>query len=95
MLDTNAKNSGLDSAGAARVALDALAWILKDEIRAERLLSLTGLTPDVLRAQVGQAQTQAAILGFLEAYQPDLTACAVALDIAPERLIAAKAVLEG
>ncbi|MFZ1367002.1 DUF3572 family protein [Sphingorhabdus sp.] len=94
MYDTNGKNSALDSTMAARLALDALAWILTDDIRAERFLALTGLTPDRLRTQVGDAGTQAAILGFLEAYQPDLTACAAALEVDPARLVAARMVLE-
>jgi hypothetical protein len=32
------------------LALAALGWVLQDESRAERLLALTGLTPDELRA---------------------------------------------
>ena len=34
------------------LALGALGWVLAEEARAERLLALTGLTPESLRARV-------------------------------------------
>lgn len=79
---------------AAAIALAALGWTLQDNGRAERLLALTGLTPDDLRNRLGDPSVLAAILGFLESYEPDLIACADALDIQPSRLISAKAELE-
>lgn len=79
----------------AALALHALGWILGDEPRAERLLGMTGLDPDRLRASLGERATLAAILSFLTAYEADLIACAEALDIAPEMLAAAAARLEG
>src|SRR3546814_7078098 len=63
------------------LALQALGWILADEPRAERLLGTTGLTPERLRASLGQRTTLGAVLGFLTAHEPDLVACAAALDI--------------
>jgi hypothetical protein len=72
----------------------ALAWCLEDSRRAERLLGLTGLTTNDLRARIEQSVVQAAVLGFLEAHEPDLLACAEALDVKPEALIAARAELE-
>ena len=48
--------------GDAALALQALGWILSDEPRAERLLGLTGLAPDELRASLGEQATLAAIL---------------------------------
>ncbi|ALH82725.1 DUF3572 family protein [Sphingopyxis macrogoltabida] len=77
------------------LALQVLGWILTDEPRAERLLGMTGLTPAVLRESLGQRATLAAILGFLTAHEPDLVACADALDIEPEALAAAARRLEG
>ena len=47
------------------LALGALGWVLADAARAERLLALTGLTPEGLRARV---QDRA----FLAAHIPDL-----------------------
>ena len=74
----------------AALALSALAWTLGEDARAQRFLALTGLEPADLRAAAGEAATLDAVLGFLEAHQPDLLACAAALNIKPERLIAAR-----
>ena len=79
----------------AALALQALGWILSDEPRAERLLGLTGLDPDSLRAALGEWATLAAILSFLTAHEADLIACAEALDTNPETIAAAAARLEG
>ena len=54
------------------LALSALAWILSDDARAARLLSLTGLDGADLRARVGDPALHDAIFAFLEAHQPDL-----------------------
>ncbi len=76
------------------LALGALAWTLADDARAGRLLALTGLTPEDLRQSVGSASTLAAVLGFLEAHEPDLINCAEALTVTPQQLVAARASLE-
>ena len=76
------------------LALAALGWTVGDPARAARLLSLTGLTPVDLRASAGSPATLAAVLGFLEAHEPDLVACAAALDTCAETLVAARARLE-
>lgn len=78
----------------AALALSALAWTLADQARAERLLALTGLTPTGLRARAGEPAMLAAILGFLEAHEPDLVACAEALGVTPAVLVTAHAELE-
>ena len=78
----------------AALALGALAWSLGDAARAERLLALTGLTPDDLRRRAADPSVLAAILGFLEAHQPDLIACAETLGVPPEALVAARMELE-
>ncbi len=77
------------------VALAALAWTLGDDTRAQRLLTLTGLEPGDLRARLGDPAVLDAALGFLENHQPDLIACAAALGMKPERLIAARQTLRG
>lgn len=77
------------------LALHALGWILADEPRAERLLGMTGLSPEGLRASLGQQATLAAVLAFLTGHEADLIACAAALDIAPEQLAAAARRMEG
>ena len=76
------------------LALAGLGWILADEARAERLLALTGLTPDELRRRLGEPGLLAAVLGFLEAYEPDLIACADALGAQPTDLVEARRRLE-
>lgn len=78
----------------AILALGALAWILADQPRADRLLALTGLSPDDLRARAADPGVLAAVLAFLEAHEPDLVACAEALDCKPERLVGARMDLE-
>ncbi len=79
---------------AEALALQALVWTLRDPPRASRLLDLTGLDPAELRARAGEPALLAATLGFLEAHEPDLIACAEALDVVPAELVAARAELE-
>jgi hypothetical protein len=78
----------------AALALRALAWTLGDLGRAERLLALTGLDPATLRARTGEPAILAATLCFLENHEPDLIACAEALEVKPEALVAARRRLE-
>jgi len=75
-------------------ALSALTWVVSDENRAERLLALTGLTPDDLRARLDSPEVLAAVLTFLEAHEPDLIACADALGCSAADLVAARQELE-
>lgn len=79
---------------ATALALAALGWTVSDAGRAHRLLDVTGLTPADLRARAGEASVLAAVLGFLEAHEPDLVACAEAIDVQPAALVAARAKLE-
>ncbi|MDH7640371.1 DUF3572 family protein [Sphingomonas oryzagri] len=78
----------------AALALSALAWTLSDQPRAERLLALTGLDSAELRARATDPSLLAAVLTFLESHEPDLLACAGALGVKPETLIAAHKELE-
>ena len=70
----------------AALALSALAWILSDDARAGRLLALTGLEAEDLRGRLDDPALHDAVFAFLEAHQPDLVACAEALDVRPESL---------
>ncbi|MFW2853246.1 DUF3572 family protein [Sphingomonas sp. TX0543] len=76
------------------LALHALVWVLAEPRRAERLIALTGLAPDDLRARIGDAAVLAACLTFLEGHEPDLIACAEALGVTPGQLVAARVALE-
>lgn len=73
----------------------ALGWTLSDDERASRLLALTGLDPDDLRSRLEDDAVLAAVLRFLESHEPDLVACADAIDLRPEQLVAAREALEG
>ncbi len=75
---------------AAALALSALGWILADEARAQRLLALTGLDPQDLRARLDDPALLDAVIAFLEAHQPDLIACAAAINVTPDHLVAVR-----
>lgn len=75
---------------AAALALQALGWVLSDTDRAERFLGLTGLTPDDLRAGLGEPAVLGAVLDFLANHEADLVNAAFALDISPQVIIAAR-----
>ncbi len=79
---------------AEALALGALGWTLQDGGRADRLLALTGLTPDQLRSRLGEQPLLAGVLRFLEAHEPDLLACADALGVAPAQLVESRRSLE-
>ena len=71
------------------LALAALGWVLSDEGRAQRLLSLTGLTPAALRAGLGDSAVLGAVLDFLASHEPDLLGAAEALGVEPAELAGA------
>lgn len=79
---------------AAELGLRALVWTLEQPERASRLLDVTGLQPADLRAGAGDPAVLAAILGFLENYEPDLLACADALGVKPAALVRARTELD-
>ncbi len=77
------------------LALAALAATLTDERRARRFLDLTGIGTDELRDRLGEPALLAALIGFLEAHEPDLVAVSEQVGIKPEALVAARRELEG
>lgn len=83
-----------DTNDAETLALAALGWALGEPARAQRLLALTGLSPEDLRARIGDRSVLAAALGFLEAHEPDLVAAADELGIPPAELVEARRMLE-
>ena len=64
--------------------------MLGDGPRADRLLALTGLTPDDLRERLGDPALLAAVLDFLCGHEPDLLAAADALGVNATDLVAAR-----
>ena len=84
------RNAPSPAADPHALALGALGWVLASESRAERLLSLTGLTPDELRGGLGDPAILSAVLDFLCSYEPDLVAAAADLGVRPQALAAAR-----
>ena len=67
--------------------------MLAEPDRAERLLALTGLTPEILRDRLTDRSVLAAVLDYLAGHEPDMVLAADALNVPPERLAAARAEL--
>ena len=84
----------IQDTNAEALGLQALGWAVSDGDRALRLLALTGLSPEDLRGRLGDPSLLAAVLGFLEAHEPDLLACADALEVTPAQLVDARRRLE-
>jgi hypothetical protein len=76
------------------IALSALAATLTDERRARRFLDLTGIGTDDLRDRVDNNDVLRALIGFLEAHEPDLLAVSEQIGMKPEALVAAGRALE-
>jgi len=83
----------MDPNEASALVLQALVWTLQDDRRAQRLLALTGLDADTLRAHIHQLSTQRAVIDFLEGHEADLIACAEALEVPPMKLLGAREAL--
>jgi hypothetical protein len=76
------------------IALSALAATLTDERRARRFLDLTGIGTDDLRSRVDDTDLLRALIGFLEAHEPDLVAVSEQIGVEPDELVAAGRTLE-
>jgi len=76
------------------LALAALVATLSDDRRAQRFLDLTGIGTDELRSRIDDAAMLSALLGFLEAHEPDLVSVAGELGCKPEDLVQARRQLE-
>lgn len=72
---------------ASTLALAVIAWIMEDNERAERYMSLTGLEPDSLREGLNDNNVLASALEFLSNYEPDLIKAAEALAVTPEQIL--------
>jgi hypothetical protein len=76
------------------IALAALAATLTDERRAHRFLDLTGIGTDDLRNRLDDPDLLRALIGFLEAHEPDLVAVSEQIGMKPDALVAAGRALE-
>ncbi|MBN8830936.1 MAG: DUF3572 domain-containing protein [Sphingomonadales bacterium] len=72
------------------LALRLIGWIVSDVARADRMVALTGLSPDDLRTSLGEPAVLVALMDFVINHEPDLVACAEALGVAPANLVAAR-----
>jgi hypothetical protein len=88
------KQKGEQKVDPVVVGLAALSWIVTDPARADRMLALTGLTADDLRARADEPPVLGAVIGFLEAHEPDLLACAEAIGVEPSLFGTAREELE-
>ncbi len=77
------------------IALSAIGWIVSDSVRADRMLSLTGLDPEGLRASLNEPGALASLMDFIINHEPDLLACAESLGVTPGRLLEARSRLGG
>jgi hypothetical protein len=79
---------------AQTLALIALAATLADERRAQRFLDLTGIGTEQLRQTADDPALLLALMGFLEAHEPDLVAVSAMVGVQPDALVAARRTLE-
>ena len=77
------------------IALSALAATLVDDRRAQRFIALTGIGTDELRRRANDPSLLSAVIGFLEAHEPDLIDVAEAVGVEPAALSQARRELEG
>ena len=64
--------------------------MLADDDRAGRLLALTGLTPEALRAGLRDPAVLGAVLDFVAGHEPDLVLAAHELGVEPQELVRAR-----
>ncbi|WP_425506843.1 DUF3572 family protein [Sphingomonas sabuli] len=79
---------------AVSLGLIALATAVSDERRARRFLNLTGIGTEELRARAADPAILAALIRFLEAFEPDLVEVAGEIGVKPDELVAARRALE-
>jgi hypothetical protein len=70
------------------LALDVLLWILGDEDRLFPFLGATGLDLEDVRAGARDPAFLAGVLDHVAGNEPVLLACARALEVKPERIVA-------
>ncbi len=81
---SNCSDLSQSRAEAEMLALRALQFIAEDGKRLERFLTLTGMEPADLRANAGEAEVMAAVLGFLLEDESLLLVFASMAGVAPE-----------
>ena len=82
-----------NGAGSAVIALQALAHVAGDPDLGPRFLALSGLDVATLRDRAGDPVILAAVIDFLTGREADLIACADAIGVKPQALVAVGAAL--
>lgn len=77
------------------LALQALAFVIGDEVLRPRFLALSGIAPDELAPRLQEPALLGAVLDFLLAHEPDLIAFAASLELAPQEIARARHRLPG
>ena len=85
----------MDRVTAETVALQAMAYLLEEDHLRDRFLNFTGMTGDILKAQLGETDFLASLLSFFVDHEPDLIALANTLAVPPELVVKAWHVLGG
>jgi hypothetical protein len=85
----------LSPASAEVTALRALAWLVTDQDRALRFLTLTGCDFDTLRRRAGEAEVLGAVLDFLLDDEASLLAFADEVDLPAQSVALARHALPG
>lgn len=83
----------LDRAAAETIAAQALGHIASDEDRLWRFVSLTGVELHNLREEASRPEFLAAVLDHVVCDEALLVETAQALDVSPERIVRAQALL--
>jgi hypothetical protein len=76
-------------------ALRALAWVVTDQDRAMRFLSVTGCDSETLRRRAGEAEVLGAVLDFLLDDEASLLAFADEVDLPAQSVALARFALPG
>lgn len=95
MINNRATSASSPGQAAAVTALQALAHVAGDADLGPRFLALSGLDVATLRDRAGDPVVLAAVIDFLTNRETDLIACAEAIGVKPQALVAAGAALAG
>lgn len=85
----------MTSEQAETIALQALAFLVKDEDLLTQFLTTTGLTPDDLKLRFREAELLGGVLDTLLANDSVLLAFCNAMSLSPETLVRARRALPG
>jgi hypothetical protein len=83
------------SADADVIALKCLSFLAEDGERLGRFLSLSGVSPDALRRDLGEPSFLAGVLDYLLSDEALLIAFSESAEVKPEAVVAARRKLPG